>query len=258
MTREQEALPRDSGVVMRSTTYRIVHNVMAGIGNEPTRLGTAGTCRYCGTTDRKRFRKKAHTLPEGLGNKWLFSLDECDDCNNQFSRYEGALTASVGALLTLGGVKGKGNGVRQTGRSAGPAYVEHSIRDGRRSLSTIINGLDAQFGRNPRTGATLFTFPIATERFRPVDAHKAVLKIGYALLPDDERDQYEGLRRALLDHTAAVGDGHAGRGTLVRDGRQRATVRQRDARSALRRPSPADASGDDGRLRVSRHATSRR
>lgn len=192
---------------MRSTTYRILHNVMAGVGNEPTRLGTAGTCRYCGTNDPKRFRKQAHTLPEALGNKWIFSLDECDDCNNLFSRYEGAVTASVGALLTLGGVKGKGSGVRQTGRSAGPTYVEHSIREGRRSLSTMINGLDAQFGWNPRTGAMLFTFPIATERFRPVDAHKAILKIGYALLPDDERGQYESLRRALLDQTSAVGDG---------------------------------------------------
>lgn len=206
MTRE-ETLPRENGVYMRSTTYRIVHNVVAALGSKPTRLGTAGSCRYCHTNDPKRFRKEAHTLAEGLGNKWVFSLDECDDCNNRFSRYEGALTASVGALLTLGGVKGKGNSVRQTGRSAGPAYVEHSIHDGSRSLFAMINGLDAQLGRNPRTGAMRFTFPIANERFRPVDAYKAVLKIGYALLPDDERAHYERLRCALSDPNTAVGDG---------------------------------------------------
>ncbi len=163
-------------------------------------------CRFCGTTDTKKFRKDAHTLPEALGNKWIFSLDECDDCNNRSSRYESALVASVGAFLTLGGVKGKGNSVRQTGRTAGPTFVKHTLRDERRALSVVVNGLDVQLGRNEQTGAMVFTFPIADERFRPLDAHKALLKVGYALLPNDERDQYEGLRRALLDPAVPVGE----------------------------------------------------
>jgi len=195
------------GVYMRSTTFRILQQCIGGLGGKETYLGTAGSCRYCGTTDRQKFKKRAHTVAEGLGNKWIFSLDECDDCNHLFSRYETALTASVGAFLTLGGVKGKKNKVRQTGRSAGPTYVEHANREGRRSLSTMINGLDPKVGWNPSTGEMRFTFPIANEKFRPFEAHKAVLKIGYALLPDDERGQYETIRRALLEPAAQVGNG---------------------------------------------------
>lgn len=197
--------PPDDGVYMPSSGYRPIQHVMAGLNSKPILLGTRGRCRFCGTTDPKKFRKDAHALPEALGNKWLFSLDECDECNNRSSRYEGELVASIGAFLTLGGVKGKANNVRQTGRTAGPAYVRHRVEDERRGLSAMINGHNVRMGRNLQTGAMLFTFPIANERFRPLDARKALLKIGYALLPDDERDQYEGLRSALIDPAAAFG-----------------------------------------------------
>ena len=190
-----------------STSFRPIKHVIAGLGSQRLLLGTRGRCRFCGTTDAKKFRKEAHALPEALGNKWIFSLDECDDCNNLCSCYEGELAASVGAFLTLGGVKGKANNVRQTGRSAGPTYVRHSAEDGRRRLSAMVDDLPTSLGYNPRTGGMSLTFPIAREPFRPLDARKALLKVGYALLPDDERDQYERLRNALLDPEAPFGEG---------------------------------------------------
>jgi len=49
-------------------------------------------CRFCGKDDNNSFKKKAHTVPQTLGNKFLLSFDECDDCNSLFGEYETHLT----------------------------------------------------------------------------------------------------------------------------------------------------------------------
>lgn len=188
--------------------FRAFRYVMAGEGSKPTFIGTRGKCRLCGTDELWRFRREAHTVPEALGNKWIYSVDECDDCNNRTSRYESALAASIGAILTIGGVRGKKNQTRQTGRSRGPAYIRHARVGGRRALRAWVknNDSDIEMTSDEITGVLSATLPIANEMFRPLDAHKALLKIGYALLPETELAQYAGLRRSLLDPIASVGE----------------------------------------------------
>lgn len=91
-------------------------------------LGGRQRSRFFGTTDQSSFgsKRNAHTYPEALGSRTLFSLDECKACNQRFSIYEDALCKAVGPYLTLGGIEGK-RGVRQTGRSAGSSYIKHSF-----------------------------------------------------------------------------------------------------------------------------------
>lgn len=49
------------------------------------------SCRYCGKTRATTtFRKLAHTFPASIGNRTLFSYDECDECNELFCIYEDA------------------------------------------------------------------------------------------------------------------------------------------------------------------------
>jgi len=45
-------------------------------------------CKYCGKTVEHgaTFREEAHAIPESLGNKTIISADECDTCNDYFSR----------------------------------------------------------------------------------------------------------------------------------------------------------------------------
>ena len=76
---------------------------IVGHGGDQRFLGEARKCRFCGTFEASDFGKRtnAHTSPEGLGNKTLFSLDECSACNAKFSRYEDALCKAVGPYLTL-------------------------------------------------------------------------------------------------------------------------------------------------------------
>jgi hypothetical protein len=45
-------------------------------------------CKYCGKSmaDDATFNEEAHAIPESIGNKTLISADECDSCNDFFSR----------------------------------------------------------------------------------------------------------------------------------------------------------------------------
>jgi len=176
--------------------YETLCLIQGSIGQPTVRLGQKGRCRYCGNNDPRQFRNKSHSFPEGLGNKWIISLDECDKCNAIFSRYDDALAMSIGAILTVGGTQGKGNSVRQTGRTGGSRVVKHGkTADNRRSISVEIRGesFEDRILINPATGRLQITAPLPIERFVPRYAYKALVKMALALLPLEELDKFQRL-----------------------------------------------------------------
>ena len=186
-----------------SEPYEILVQVKASDGEQRQTLGIRGCCRYCGCVDPKKFKMKAHTFPEALGNKWVVSLDECDECNSKFSVYEDALTKAVGPFLTLGGIKGK-KGVRQTGRTQGDSYIRHGYEDGKRQLSVRSQGGRAGgIGRDPASGLVRVTIPVTGDKFVPLLAYRALCKMGLALMPDEELKNFKKLTRWIGD----TGDG---------------------------------------------------
>ena len=186
--------------------YDLLVNFQAGLGSKAIFIGDARECRFCGKSGQANFRKQAHTIPEGLGNKWLFSLDECDECNSLFSPYESSLCSSVGPILTLGGTKGKGNRVRQSGRSKGSHNVKHLIDDGQRRISFHILG-EAENIQPPigtsisfqTDGRMTFDVPPPAEKFVARHAYKALAKIGLALLPRDDLCNFEQLKNWIQE-----------------------------------------------------------
>jgi hypothetical protein len=162
--------------------------VQGSLGEPGVTLGAKGRCRFCGELDPRAFRNVAHTLPEAFGNKWVTTLDECDACNARFGAFDDALVKSMGAILTVGGTQGKGNKVRQTGRTDGPASIRHRIIDGQRLISMRANGTPfaEHFAVNFTTGELVFRIPGGTERFVPAKAYKALVKMAVALLPEEE------------------------------------------------------------------------
>lgn len=72
-------------------------------------LGKKGRCRYCSKVEPEvTFEKIAHSIPELIGNKLLFSLDECDSCNEWFSENgEADLAKFLGVGRTASQIKGK-------------------------------------------------------------------------------------------------------------------------------------------------------
>jgi hypothetical protein len=180
--------------------YTLLAQAKGSVGGGPVFVGSKGRCRYCRQTNRNRFRTTAHAFTEGLGNKWIVSRDECDDCNQLFSRYDDALTKAVSPFLTLGGVKGKSNKVRQTGRTGGDAVI--SRYDTTTGLGLSFAATNADFAEHMAVGADgviRLKIPVADVRFKPRCAYKALVKMGFALLPEEELPNYEKLRLWLLD-----------------------------------------------------------
>lgn len=181
--------------------YEVFRQIRGSLAGGRIQLGRPGKCRFCLRGADATFRKVAHAIPEALGNKWILSLDECDDCNTLFSKYEGALADAVAPLLTLGGVRGKGGGIRQTGRSAGASVLTRTPGPDRSQISLHANGYDPGklVGLDPVNGRLLLKMPIAGVPFRPRNAYKALCKVAYALLPETEIKHYGRLRRWLQD-----------------------------------------------------------
>jgi hypothetical protein len=69
-------------------------------------------CRFCDKSEPAvSFKKTAHAIPELIGNRRIFSNNECDTCNEKFSRVlEDSLGKYLGLWRTMMQIKGK-NGV---------------------------------------------------------------------------------------------------------------------------------------------------
>lgn len=179
--------------------YEVIALELAELGAEARFLGNRQLCRFCGTTKRRAFgsKRNAHTFPEALGNRTLFSLDECEDCNQRFSVYEDALCKAVGPYLTFGGVVGK-RGVRQTGRSAGSSYIRHSMVDDRRHIEVKSEGDPAKLARiNPATGEVHLRMPVEGDLFIPLYAYKALMRIALSIMPQAELGHFAGALASL-------------------------------------------------------------
>ena len=180
--------------------YEIIVQHQVSLGEQPVKLGTPGRCRYCGTTDEAKFQQVAHAFPEALGNHWLISVDECDDCNGKFSICDAALTEAVGAFLTLGGVARKHDRARQFGRSSGKRTARHTREAGLRRLSFRLNNRDKDLGVgfDPGGETLRIRIPLPDVAFIPARAYKAVAKMGFALIPENELIHFEAERAWLL------------------------------------------------------------
>jgi hypothetical protein len=177
--------------------YRIVSHVQARDGEKLRKIGLSHACRFCGETSASKFRSVAHTIPEGLGNHWLISADECDGCNKLFSSYDDALCKSVGAILTLGGTTGKYGRVRQTGRSNGASRIVYNAESGGSHISYQFPSANDNISHSIPLEISFFsggevrtTTPTPNESFIPRLAYKALAKIGFAILPPERLSHF--------------------------------------------------------------------
>jgi transcriptional regulator with XRE-family HTH domain len=91
------------------------YNMSSPRTDRPTVIGSTDPakrkCRFCGRTptDGATFRKVAHVIPTALGNDYLKSAEECDDCNEYFGREtEPSLIAALDIQRVFLGTQGRG------------------------------------------------------------------------------------------------------------------------------------------------------
>ena len=144
------------------------------------------SCRFCGrnSTDT-RFSQRAHAIPELLGNRFLFTREECDECNSQFGKtIENDLGNWTKPMRTFSRIRGK-RGI--------PTLKDE--REGWRIEYTETAFNITQYESNP-----LFTvdedqrrleLQLKRDPFTPVAVLKAFVRVGLTLLPHDELKNFD-------------------------------------------------------------------
>lgn len=99
--------------------------------NSPIRFGESDkskrVCRFCGKSmPSVTFRKKAHAISENIGNKFFINNEECDACNDFFSKIEEDFYKLNAISLSYLNIKGK-NGSRKIKMSDGEIFSKNGI-----------------------------------------------------------------------------------------------------------------------------------
>lgn len=77
-------------------------------------------CRFCGLNKANgvTFKNTSHTISEALGNKNIFTNDECDNCNELFNKtIEGDIITYLAFHRVLFNIKGKSGSVKLKGKN---------------------------------------------------------------------------------------------------------------------------------------------
>lgn len=138
-------------------------------------------CRFCGRDSAStRFRHDAHAIPQLLGNRTLFTREECDQCNLFFgSTIENDLGNWTKPTRTFSRIKGK-KGVPTLKNVKEGWRIKY---DGRTLRMT-------QYEPNPKFKVDIdkrqVTLQLKRDPFTPVAVLKALVRVGLTLLPKDE------------------------------------------------------------------------
>lgn len=161
-------------------------------------IGTrGGACRYCGKSQPDvTFKKQAHAFPEATGNKWLFSLDECDTCNDTFGRViEDDFGKFSSPWRVMGRIRGK-NGVpsykasdrnlRIDVENTGDVRMSAHVDDPRFTIDDVNRRFTIHFERQPYT---------------PMGVFKCFVKMSLAIMPREYLSRCAHLTRWILEET---------------------------------------------------------
>lgn len=195
------------GIVFYEANYDTLHFKGLNLENKKEIWGEKPPkCRFCHQSKPAvTFSKDAHLVPAFVGNKTLFSRYECDDCNERFSQFEDDL-----AKMTMGD-----RAISQVPKRKGftplkPQGKKSSfVRDG---AGVVIKQYtdEGVFTLDRENSQMVITYD--TQPFRPLGVYKALAKIAYGLLPEEDLPNFEELRLWLIEKDVATRKVYADKG----------------------------------------------
>ncbi len=144
-------------------------------------------CRFCGKkAGEVKFKKHAHIIPEGLGNKHLVSDFECDECNHKFGRYEDDLIKYLGVIRTITKTVGKKN----VPQYRGPNFQasKQNFYGNPDAIKLESKGQDGMFEYDAESNQQ--TIRIKKPPYTPINVYKALLKMSLCLIDEADIPDY--------------------------------------------------------------------
>jgi hypothetical protein len=148
------------------------------------------TCRFCGrSAPEAKFGRdtQAHAVPEFLGNRCLYSLNECESCNSKLSTgYEDHLSKATIVMRSV---------ARITGKKGTPTYKSDDgsweIRSTEKGLEIYLN--DISLKPELESAKAPFDFPLpgpsSSQPFIPLRAAMTLIKAACSVCPHEHLDQ---------------------------------------------------------------------
>lgn len=161
-------------------------------------------CRFC---KRKKgevtFKQDTHLISNLLGQNNFYSSDECDACNQYFKEAEGDLAKYLGISRTVDHLRNdvkapafesSGGGVRA--RNLGNDFLWfQNVKPGNGEFN-----VDLQNGKA--------NISMETQKFKPENVYKALLKMAIGNLPAEEVNSYDAILDFLMNMDSRTGFNH--------------------------------------------------
>ena len=201
-----------SNILMPSNSFDveyenwIVHKIPLGEDNrKPITVGGSQiprVCRVCekNSDDGIKFSKKAHILPQGLGNRELISTEECNHCNEHVgSPLEDHLIKFLSPMRSLYPARTRGGRAKhkpKAGKTSSSIESRHAS-----SPPITITSFEDDPNITTKMDAEKNVMHI-TARTQPVSlmkVAKSLARISYLTLPTEELENYKPIRDWFLD-----------------------------------------------------------
>lgn len=160
-------------------------------------------CIFCGAGQPAvGFSSAAHAVPATLGNRHLFSNEECDDCNHQYGREcENELANMLVLYRALFGVRGRSGRPKHGFGDEHGVFLGGATRPNEVRIATDPSDDRISFSMNEEEKR--FEVEALVPEYRPVAAIRALIRSLWMLLPADARQRHDVVRvQALGDATA--------------------------------------------------------
>lgn len=138
-------------------------------------------CRFCGKSmPEVTFKKTAHAIPEGLGNKTVFDNEECDSCNMRFgSGLDNELIDYFTFYRGIFGIKGKKGRVKNKFKDGYITENENGI---------VIASQNIEFGKDDKPESVEFT---SEKKLIHQNIYKALARISLGTVKNFSKEIYE-------------------------------------------------------------------
>lgn len=150
-----------------------------------------GICRFCNR--EVKIKGTAHVIPEFLGNKYLFSNFECQDCNQKFKLYEDSFANYLKAYRTIVQIKGK-EGI--------PKYNKSNLVIRSEENGSIIFISPEVSNINSENIEKISKIDIITtkEPYVPVYIFKILTKIALCFIPEEDTQYFNDAFQFVIDN----------------------------------------------------------
>jgi len=141
-------------------------------------------CRFCGKSyPDVKFKFDAHTIPEFLGNKSLFSKYECDTCNlKYFNRFENEMANFMLPHNAFSGIKVKRNKIPKYFQEGQPKIENNG------SKIFLSNVSDTIFDDKQKNN---FELPIKIPAYIPDYIYRCLVKIALSIISENKLFDYK-------------------------------------------------------------------